>query len=412
MKNLIFSVLLIFMILLLSTCSLYNKRIYNNPYDSSNTEGATPLEVRTMTIDGDAKDWDDIPILIDDGFTSTTEGGYPFVSSGDIGIIKATQDDENLYFYFEINDGIPLETPGLGYRVSVATEEWENYTDLWSIDHGLIGGTSTSNGTFGFNSPSNLMAIRYSGYDPFSNFIELGMSKYQYWDLIEVNTKLRFLAHSSFTPYLESYGNGDIDSLNDDQEIFVVLKGPDDVTPSEYTPIVQFDRASPVIDGSNADFSTWSNTGWWIQDFTTDDGNDPQDNTDIERVYIKQDDDYVYFLLTFTDSGLFIADSYYTIEMSKSDSSEYHSYSANFVASWITQVTDLSSSTNPNGCQVADGVGYGLEMGFPKFSTLDYISPGAFQFRISVQNSSLTEVDAVEFNGSYKGEFDVAPTVF
>lgn len=395
---------------ILCACFMYEERAYENPYDPNRTSGAITLEYRTMQIDGDVSDWGDIPPLVVDSTGEIPDSGGAMFNQADIQLVKMTQDNENLYFYYEVLSEYPLEMAGMSHNLSLQTENWDNHIDIFSLQHQTPDGF-ISNGMIEYSGLSNSNPIRFSGINPNSNAFEIGISKHSYWDSLDFNSKWRVLVYSGYRQYEDLYdGNREVDNFYDNHDdTFIILKGPDESTPSIDVPVVQFSRGTPTIDGGNGDAAIWGD--FWYQDFITDDQNGSEFNTDIDKVYIKQDDENIYMLLTFADPGAFsTVNVSYFIDITSNEGTYNHSMEARRTAGvWSNVAVQYLSGWNITNCNASESIGY-LEINFDKSEAWDSIPFGAFDFNIRVYDSGSILADEVRFAGSYKGLLDPAPT--
>jgi len=407
---------------LMTSCFLYEDKVYNNPYDPKLTDGAYPIPYAKIQLDGDTTEWDSVTTFISDQTNEATSSGQPQVPGGDIDQFKIAQDDENLYFYLSTANGVPMETtavdfsvgfqdvngnfnlnfPNLSHTINQEIGWWSNYN--YRIDDTNWDGYSISS------------SIRFSGLNFNDNAIEFGISKTDYWDHISSNTRVTIEMNTWYEPYATNFGDGNLDDLYDfDHSYPVVLKTVNEPDPSVDVPIVQFGTpSSPLsIDGNSLDIDSWTETGYWYQDFQNDDTSSGQDNCDIDKVYIKQDQDKVYFLLTFFDSNNFTQTTSYEIQIQTFDTQYLHNFYVEHNGSvWNTDYVAYEGTQYSAGTSVADGVGYGVEMEFQKDLTWPVIPAGPMYFRISARDSSSAEVDVVSFVGSYKRTNDPTPTAY
>ncbi|MDA3956693.1 hypothetical protein [Oceanispirochaeta sp.] len=417
MKRIIRAVLVSSLTLLLVTCFLYEEKIYDNPFDPKLTGGAYNPPVAAIVLDGSLFDWDSVPTYVYDTTFEGTNSGLPTIPGGDINIIKVAQDDENLYFYLSTENGIPLENPGTQFSINMHDEN-DNYSvNAINLSHNSDGTMYWwSNYNYRIDAdtwdgyPLEDPAFRFPGFDPGVQAIEFGISKTVYWDELGTNEKMNFNLDTWYEPYQISDGDGGLDHINDDDNNYIILiKGAAEATPSEDVPIVQFPRGTPSINGSYDGSFEWEDYGVWYQDFLGDDtGTD--NNCDIDKIYMQQDDENIYMLVTFDDPAQFDSSGNlvsYNLNANHSEGTYNYTFHADHDggSAWVANING-----NPTNCFAVSAQDGYLELQFDKTETWDGLPYGAFNFRLEVYDQFSSLVDSVNFMGSYKKSTDTPPT--
>ncbi len=418
--------------LILTSCFMYEEMVYDNPYDPTGQDGIN-LEyndIYNISIDGDTSDWNAVPVLLTDNVYELTEGlGLSLPQGSDIFQVKAVQDDDSLYFFVETTDGTPFVTQGTEMSFDMNSEDVS--INLAGIRHDTSDGI-TSEGTFSYWSNYNYYdntisdwngyahqnpGIRFAGINNSDVSMEFAVSKATYWDELYTQTGFNFQVSTWYQYYADNFdGNGTCDYSNDNQEISILLRSANENTPRSDSPIVQFPRGTtPSIDGALTDMTIWEEYGIWFQDFQNDAVYDIENNEDIDKVYMKQDENYLYILLTFFDGGVFGPDNAFNIYI-ENDSGDYaHFFSADQSASVWTYNADVyyaSYTPDGSGHSAAGGTGF-IEMRFNKFLAWPDLPYEPLNFTIEVYNSSALLTDMVRFKGMYKSLDDtIAPTDF
>ncbi len=406
--------------LLLSACFMYEDMVFDNPYDPTGQDGIT-LEYRDdIAIDGDLLDWDNVEPLYTDDSSDTAQNGYPMIAGGDLYQLKAAQDNDTLYFFIESYNGNPLTEPSIS--VSFDLNESNYGINLFNLTHNSPDGGITSDGTIGFWSryyddtgdyDLNNAGIRFAGINESENAIELGISKATYWNYIPSDSGMNFHIGSWYQYHENLYGDGNIDNSNDENTFNILLKSSSDTQPSMDSPIVQFYRGiTPTCDDNSlADITAWEEYGYWYQDFVLTDDNSGEVNTDIDKVYIKQDDDYIYFLLTFYDSGSIGAITSVDIYVDQENGAYSHNFYAEYDGSdWLTSTFQVNYNASQDSSGHTGGAGDGfLELRFNKYLAWSDLPYEPCYFNIAVNDSTFSTADYVEFKGMYKNEGDPIP---
>ena len=175
---------------------------------------------------------------------------------------------------------------------------------------------------------------------------------------------------------------------------------------------LNFPRGStPVIDGTLADQTQWEEYGYWFQDRQNDEQNLFDDNMDIDKVYVKQDDENVYFLITFFDSGPPTVDTSVNINIRKDDNTFEHLFYASYISQvWAAVQVEYPVGTADNtNCFAFSSNGF-IELQFDKTLPWSSIPSTPFRFELEVQDSGQSLSDKVTFYGSYKADGDPTPT--
>ena len=411
---------IIFLSSLITGCFLYEVRDYNNPYDPELTGGAIPIPYAAIQLDGDTSEWYGINTFIQDQTYEGTVSGQPTIPGGDIEQFKIAQDDENLYFYLSTANGYPLENEEINFNLDFRDID-DNYSlNLVSLNHNinncfdLMSNYNYRIDQTNWGGYSITSSIRFTGVNPAQNGIELGISKNDYWNIIGTNTRLNISLSTRYQPYEALYGMGELDNIWDlERDFQVMLKSVNESYPSTDVPILRFSQGTPNVNGLDDGSTEWTDTGFWYQDFQGDDTGG-KDNCDIDKVYIKQDNDRVYLLLTFFDSAAFPAlNTYYYIDVETWDYQYQHTfYAENLSNTWGNVWVDYLGSQYINGSSAADGPGFGVELEFEKHPAWSDIPVGPMRFTIRVQDNGSADVDRVIFYGSYKANSDPLPQVF
>ena len=309
MRNLIFFIIITISVLFISGCFLYEEMEFNNPYDPDAEDAEVTLDYNYgMLIDGETSDWDDIdPIIVDDT-------GEAYTAGVDIAEVKAVQDDENIYFYIRSANGTPLESYGSSFSIGFANyyddDQYEKANFNFSNDGAdristggsyiyTTGGyeeyydpeteewyTYPSSYTESFSNPG----IRFAGSTYGSDTLEYSIAKSLFWDNVG--------SGDSFSLDVNAY-----DSSYSDQDYasgMNIILNDGGTTPSYDEPGVQFVKNYDTL-SIDGDMSDWNSDELWFRDFTDDDPYTGIDNTNIENVYVRHDDDCVYFLITLND---------------------------------------------------------------------------------------------------------------
>ena len=411
--------------LFLFGCFIYQDMEFDNPYDPTDQDGIS-LEYRDdIVIDGDTSEWGSVGELITDKtYEQTINTNLPLPQGSDLFQIKAAQDDNNLYFYVETTDGAPLITPGLELGLNFNNPD-DNF-NLINLRHDTSDGV-TSNGYFNIwsnygyddgsvgwaNVPLNNPGIRYTGINTSSTSMEIGISKATYWDQLYTQKGYDFVVSTWYQNYENIYTDGGCDNSNDENDVRILLKGVTEAQPAMDSPIVQFPHPSvapPTCDDNSlADIATWEEFGIWYQDFQGD--KDPsvvETNKDIDKVYVLQDNNFIYLLLTFFDNtGGFLANSSVSIYVEQESGAYGHEFYGQFDGSnWIQQLNYAGGDSDGHLGGSATGF---IEFRFDKYLVWPDLAYEPCYFNIEVRDSGGTVADRVQFMGMYKAEGEPTP---
>ncbi|MDC7234934.1 MAG: hypothetical protein PQJ58_17000 [Spirochaetales bacterium] len=372
-----------------------------------------------MQIDGDTSDWDDVPVIRTDNTGELASSGDDLIAGSDLYEIKMVQDVENIYFYYSTIDGAPLSTTGIELHNSFSGDEYNiqfNISHSWEgdIQNQISSGVYGVWGNFDYwgdepdvaegNIPDP--AIRFAGIDPNSNSMEYAISKRHYWDYAYDN-ELRFNTGTWLKYYEYLYTDGGGDNLDETSELIIRVKDSSAQEPSFDLPLLQFKAPSSAlnIDGSNSDLSIWTETGAWFRDFSTDDLELSESNTNIESIYIKQDSANIYILLLLADAATFNASGFpvqYIFNVEQDGGTHYHQLVASHdgATTWTFGVDYEFQGVDGTGCNVQESDGY-VEMTFAKSGPWGAIPDGNYSFNLEVYDSVSDRVDSASFLGYY-----------